>query len=114
MSNKNKDRKRNRSNFLNNLRAKLSLDDGFAERPIYSIKGRTTEKDKGISMLELIEDQFNISKEDREKAFRKKMNDFNDLAMQPTEYPKGFEPEKIKFTRDSKGNLASPFRTKKE
>lgn len=109
-----KPKKKNSFNFLRELRAKLSFDDGFAERPIYSIKGKTNEKEKGINMLELIESQFGISKEDRQKAFRAQMEELNDLAMQPTEYPKPFKPDKIKFTRDEKGNLASPFRTKKK
>jgi hypothetical protein len=104
--------KNNRINYFKELRAKLSFDDGFAESPIYSIKGMTTEKNKGINMLELIEDHFKISKEDRKKAFVAKMSEINALAIQPTEQPKGFKHKKIEWTRDEKGEIISPFKSK--
>ena len=94
-------------NHLRKLRVKLSFDDGFAENPLYSIKAFTNEKFKGISMIELIEDNFKITKEDRDLAYKKKME----------EWQEDFEntgKQKNKFTRDEKGNFASPFRSKKK
>ena len=93
-------------------RAKLSFDDGFAERPFYAIKAFTTEKHKGMDMLDLIIQNFGISEKEMKEAFRIKMEEFNYDAMQPTIAPKGFKQEEIKFTRDEKGNIISPFKTK--
>ncbi len=91
------------------LRAKLSFDEGFAENPIYSIKATTGEKEKGINMLELIENNFNISAYDRIEATKKKLKELDADAMTPTEVGPGIEQEKIKFSRDSEGNFCSPF-----
>ncbi len=106
-------KKRNRLDHSGVMRARLSFDEGFRENPIYSIKAKTTEKDKGMEMLELIEQNFSISKKDRDEKFIAKMEEFNQDAMQPTIVPKEIKQEKIKLHRDEKGNLASPFRTKK-
>ena len=77
------------------FKVKLSFHDGYAEYPIYSIKALTTEKDKGMNMLELIEQQFGITKEDRKVAFIVRVR----------------EEENI-WTRDEKGNIISPFSKK--
>lgn len=94
---------------LNELRAKLSFDEGFAERPIYVIKGFTSEKDKGVDMIHLIKQNFNISDE----FIRRKLMQLNSEAMRVTKYPSGLTPPP-KLTRDEKGNLVSPFRSKKK
>ena len=64
---------------MNKLKARLSFDDGFAESPLYSIKAFTNEKDKGISMIELIQDNFSISsldvKEFQQNKFSELTND---------------------------------------
>ena len=89
--------KKDKFQRINLLRAKLSFDDGFAEHPIYVIKATTNEKKKGLYMLELIENNFNITIEDKRNEFIKKVR----------------EQDKIKWTRDEKGNIISPFNIKK-
>ena len=93
---------------LGDMRAKLSFDEGFAENPIYSIKAKVSEKDKGVSMIHLIKQNFGIS----EEFFKRKMNEMHIAAMNPTEYPKFTTP--VKWTRDEKGNIISPFRSKRK
>jgi len=73
------------------------------------IKAKTTEKDKGISMIQKIYDYFGIS----EEFCRKRMRELNEEAMQPTEIPKEMKKKQDKFTRDEKGNIVSPFGVKK-
>ncbi len=96
------------------LRAKLRIDEGFAENPLHSIRAFTSEKDKGHLMIDLIENYFSISEEERKVAFRKKMDEFNKDAMTPTVFPKELQKHQIKFTRDEKGNIVSPFRSKRK
>lgn len=96
------------------MRAKLSFDEGYAEKPHYSIKAFTTEKDKGMNMMELIEDNFSISEEDRKAWFQKKLAEFNADAMTPTVMPKSLADKQVKFTRDDKGKIVSPFRSDKK
>ncbi|KKN20300.1 hypothetical protein LCGC14_0937120 [marine sediment metagenome] len=92
--------------------AQLTLHGWFGDL-IDRIKAKTTEKEKGIMMLDKIENQFNISQMDRE-AFRKVMKerekeDFEEMKEQARERRKG-DP----FTRDEKGNIVSPFRSKEK
>ncbi len=92
-------------------RAKLSFDDGFAERPFYSIKAFINEKDKGIDMLKLIKDNFNISSLDEKESFDKKLREMREeIAGDDNLATKKNEP--IKWTRDSKGNIISPYSVK--
>ena len=84
------------------MRAKLSFDEGFAERPIYVIKGSVNEKDKGINMIELIRDNFGICDEDMRKVMIERLEEYNRDFFRPIE-KKGKEP--IKWKRDSRGNI---------
>ena len=92
-----KKRKKDSSRRPNFLRVKLSFDDGFAEQPIYVIKATTSEKDKGVYMLELIEENFDITMRDRKITISKRLK----------------EHEKIEWTRDDDGNIISPFSVRK-
>jgi len=87
------------------LRAKLSFDEGYAENPIYSLKAFTNEKDRGIDMIELIKNQFQINNEDIDLAFRNKMEEWEEDFQKPTN-------RLIEWTRDEKGNIISPFSVK--
>ena len=116
-----KPRDRRGSHFLSYLRARLTLDDGFAENPVYKIVGNTTEKKKGIMMLTLIENSFNISEKDRKEAIKKTLEDLDHrekVAFTPTIIPgeikKRQKKELITWTRDEKGNIVSPFRSRKK
>ena len=96
--------------FRARLRAKLSFDDGFAERPLYSIKAFTNEKGKGINMIDLIRDNFDVSnldlKEYQKDKFTELTRDFEELEEEKiTRTP-------IKWTRDEKGQIISPFGNK--
>lgn len=106
--------KKNNGNFSGSMRARLSFDEGFRENPIYNIKANITEKDKGLKMLELVEQNFNISKKDREEFFQNKLKEFTADAMLPTKMPKEISKNQIKFTRDEKGNIVSPFRSNRK
>jgi hypothetical protein len=48
------------------------------------------------------------------KLFRQRMEKLNEDAMTPTTYKAFSKAKPIKWTRDERGNLASPFRTKKK
>ncbi len=91
------------------MRAKLTFDDGYAERPIYSIKAMTTERQKGFDMIELIKNNFNIDNKNIEQATLKN----EDEIMSEVEDMKKQMNDTI-FTRDEKGNIVSPFRSKKK
>ena len=92
------------------MRAKLTFDEGFAENPIYKVKAMTTEKDKGILMIDLIQQNFNISIEE----FKKGLIRLNGDAMRPTIIPQEIEIKqtRIKWTRNDKGNIISPFKSR--
>ena len=94
----------------NKLKAKLSFNDGFAETPIYSIKASTNEKEKGLFMINLICQNFNLSIrnyieyiERDTKAMVEEINGLNNTDS--TNKP---------LHRDEWGNLASPFTSKRK
>lgn len=96
---------------INRLRAKLSFDDGFAERPLYTIKAFTNEKSKGINMLSLIEDNFSITLEDRLEHEKK---EWEDLSKDINEFSREVDKrKKVEWTKDEKGRIISPFSKKK-
>jgi len=110
-----KKRKKEHNFRREGLRAKLVIDDWFAEKPLYRIKATTKEKDKGIRMLELIENNFNISTKDRLDFIKKRLEELNKESMKPTKLPKFMRKNQIKFTRDPKtGQIISPFKSKKK
>ena len=80
--------------------AKLVFYDwGWADNIIYKLKGKVTEKGKGLDMIQKIKEFFNINGgevEEHEKKEQKK------------------EIDRIKWTRDEKGNIISPFDRKIE
>ncbi len=92
------------------LKARLSFDDGYVEKPIYSIKAFTNEKGKGINMIGLIRDNFNITREDikehQQIEFNELTNDFEMLEKQVK------DRKKVEFTRDERGQIMSPFGNK--
>jgi len=115
-----KQRKRNPLHFLRNLRAKLTFDDGFAENPIDKIIANTTEKNKGIMMLERIENRFNISDKDRREAIERtlvEMDNREEVTFTPTVITEEIKKRQLKeppqWTRDEKGNIVSPFKSRK-
>lgn len=104
-----------KKNFVRpRLRAKLSFDEGYAENPVYSIKGFTTEKEKGIDMIELIKNNFHINGEDEKLAFKKKMEEWQQDLNKPDDHTKEAEKNltKVKWTKDERGNIISPFSVK--
>lgn len=75
------------------------------------LKGKVTEKNKGIEMMNKIEGSFGISEKDR-MEYDEKMLEWQKDAFTPTEVSKDLKEGQIKWTRDEKGNLVSPFRKK--
>lgn len=83
--------------------AKLIFYDwGWRENIIYRLSARCNEKGKGLMMINAIKNYFGISDSDERK----------DEEIRIRREVRAIRP--IKFTRDEKGNLASPFRTKKK
>jgi len=102
------DRKRARGGTVAEI-VRLDFHDFFG-RLIDRIKGKTTEKNKGVIMLEKIEQGFGISERDREK-FREEMLEEQKEAIQAS--PRRLKEKKIAWTRDGEGKLISPFKSKK-
>lgn len=103
--------KSNKEYRSSKLRASLNFNDGYAERPIYSIKAITSEKEKGLDMIDLIMDNFNIISNEIEKHRKiiqaqilQEMNHLNNEIISPP----------LKLKRDENGNLVSPFASKKK
>lgn len=92
----------------NKLRARLSFDEGYAERPIYSIKSTTTEKHKGLAMIKLIFDNFNLTIDNYLKYIEEEteslIEEVNGMSKE----------ERPRLHRDEWGNLSSPFASKKK
>ena len=82
------------------LTAKLTFFDwGWADNIIYRIKGKVTEKNKGLDMISKIKEFFGIQD--------------NDIMNHDREV-RDEEMARIKWTRDDKGNIVSPFRTRRD
>jgi len=93
------------------LRARLSFNDGYAERPIYSIKAVTTEKNKGMDMAILIQDNFNFTSKEYER-YREFIK--AEILEEMNHVSNNISPEPVKLNRDEKGNLVSPFASNKK
>ena len=87
--------------------ASLTFHNWFGEI-MDRIKCKTTEKDKGIIMLNKIEGYFNIGPLDRqvfrEKLREREIKDFEEMEKQAD------ERRKVEWTRDEKGKIVSPFK----
>ncbi|KKL24349.1 hypothetical protein LCGC14_2416210 [marine sediment metagenome] len=94
------EREKPKKNFLT---AKLTIFDwGWAENVIYKIKARQHEKSKGVMMLEKIKEVFGINSFDVDEYNKE------ELELQEKIH------EKVKWTRNERGQISSPFRKKKE
>ncbi|KKK86217.1 hypothetical protein LCGC14_2765440 [marine sediment metagenome] len=86
----------NRKNYIT---AKLVFYDwGWADNIIYRIRGKVSEKEKGLRMIEKIKEFFGITN--------------NSIQEHEIEENKE-EIKRINWTRDEKGNIVSPFKSKK-
>jgi len=82
-------------------------------------KAKTTEKNKGMAMIENIENRFGITPMDKE-TYRKIMKekeeqDFEDMIAHAESREQGkafFTPQKIQWTRDKDGKIVSPYSKK--
>lgn len=80
------------------LTAKLSIHDwGWGDKVIYRLTGKTTEKMKGLQMLEQIKLRFGINNFDEKDYDRSKITDVKK------------EMKRIDWARDDRGNIVSPF-----
>ncbi len=83
----------------NYISAKLVFFDwGWADNIIYKIRGKVSEKDKGLTMISKIKEFFGITNKCIENHEKKVSAE---------------EVDKIRWTRDEKGNIISPFRSKR-
>lgn len=87
------------------LSVNLSFNDGYREEPIYTIKGNTSEKEKGFNMINLIRDNFNLT-EAMMDYYTKKIREEITAEMN------GYEYKTHGFTRDENGSIISPFASK--
>lgn len=100
----------NKKNFYgkSKLQFSLTFHQGWAERPVYSTKGNTSEKQKGVHMLDLITNNFNLSLEEidmyRKKIRHELMMDLDDMKNHQDKKP---------FSKDEYGNFISPFASRK-
>lgn len=106
----NKKRKFQRSGRIAEI-SQLTFHDWFGNL-IDRVRSKTTEKGKGLLMMDLIEKRFSISDFDKEE-WRKEMKikeaqDFEEMKKQTAER-KSQDP----FTRDEHGNIISPFKSEK-
>lgn len=81
-------------------------------KTLYGIKAEVKEKGKAFLMLDKIQTDFNISDWDIQKwrleLLKKEHNDFKDMQKQADLM------KKKGFTRDTKGNIISPFASKEK
>ncbi len=103
---------RSRKSISKRLRAKLSFDQGYAEHPVYTIKGFTNEKGKGIDMIELIKSNFNISKDDIDEHIKNMREEMTEWHRQVESISIEHSKTKIKWTRDNDGKIISPYSKK--
>ena len=104
----NKNKKEHRKGYLT---AKLTLFDyGWRDNIVYNAIAKQHEKEKGLAMVERLKNLFNINRFDEEE-FKKRMIEMQVEAFTPTEYPKGRQP--VKWTKDERGKIISPFSKKK-
>ncbi len=103
-----KDKKEHKKGYLT---AKLTFFDwGWRDNVVYNARATQNEKEKGLAMLEKLKNFFGVNRFDEEE-FKKKMIEMQKEAFTPTEYTKGRKP--VKWTRDEKGKIVSPFDKKK-
>lgn len=95
-----KDKKIVRKNFLT---AKLMVYDwGWADKIMYRLIGKTNEKHKGIMMLKKIREIFGITEHDILNYEEREVETMRNI------------PKPVKWSRDERGNITSPFRKKKD
>ncbi len=95
----NKKKVETRKNYVT---AKLIFYDwGWADNIIYRIKGKVSEKNKGLEMINKIKEFFGIHNNDiKEHEVKIIDEEINKI-------------DKINWTRDEKGKIVSPFRSKR-
>jgi len=106
-----KKRKFNRAGSKADI-ATLTIHGWFGDL-IDRIRAKTNEKERGMLMVNKLENYFNINEFDR-KIFRQKLlerekRDFKEME----EQAKLIEVKPIKWTRDETGKIVSPFPIKK-
>lgn len=88
---------KNNSNKTNGVVAKLtSYDPNKRENPHYKVEAMSSEKNKGLMMIQYLKGLFGVNEKDEEKHIQNEMN----------------EQKKIKWTRDERGNIISPWSKK--
>jgi len=83
------------------LMARLDFH-GWDGRLVNRIKAKTTEKSKGIMMVENIEDKFNITRDDIEKYREESMNEMREEMLKPRVFEN--------LSKDRIENLHKPLR----
>lgn len=92
--------------------ARLDFHDYFG-RMYDRTRAKTTEKDKGILMLQKLEERFNISKDDRDKFLKKLHEEELKEVEEIREQMRKRKSQVVQWTRDEDGKIISPFDLKK-
>ncbi len=72
-------------------------------------KGKVTEKDKGVMMIEKISNNFGVSLD----FVRREIERLNREAMTETIVPDEMKDGQVQWERDERGNIVSPFKSRK-
>ncbi len=82
------------------ITAKLVFFDwGWEDNILYRQRAKVNEKEKGIQMISKLKEYFGITNKDIKES--------EDITIT-------HEIQRIKWTRDDKGNIVSPFATRKK
>ena len=94
----------------NNIIAKVTaFEENKREKPHYKAEAHQNEKEKGIGMISYLKNLFGVGSSDERKFERQEQ------IRQRRENSKEIEEKrKIRWTRDEKGNIQSPFFKPKE
>ncbi len=113
MSNRGKKR-RHKVNNMGEIIASLNFSE-YTPFPkhLYGIKALIQDKDKGINMIQTIMERFYISDFDIEDWRRQMKEKEKENFKEMEEDAKKWNGNKIDWTRDEKGNIISPFKSKK-
>ncbi len=89
------------------ITSKLAFfDHGWGEKVLYRLNAKTTEKIKGLLMIDKVKDFFGLTNNDIKKFER-------DTLEEEIKKIKWIRDEKIKWTRDKEGKIVSLFKPDK-
>lgn len=106
--------KQNKNNIFGKsiIEGKLIFYD-LRENIINKVVGKTTEKNKGVAMVELIMNRFGLSDDDIINM-NKNISEINKEMVNKVNNKISIDRSRVNWTRDDRGNIISPFRSNKK